>query len=200
MAVYDKEVNMIENLQTSFKALEIAPLQLIPGWYWDVNIGWFYVDQWGNRFPGNPYTGQLFTPLGFYPEHTFDAKSIRADAPINVLQGQSIKVDFDLKWTGPARDIIFIIGNCHTVATGIPPFVYDIGDSVPATVHVDASVDPLPYSGSGTFVFRATVHTKPHLFINPQDVSPSVDTVYLDAFTKMEGEISDLRITSYESQ
>ena len=190
---------MIQGLQLrNLGKLKAADLPTIaPGWYYDAGLGvyyYLYYDATGamHRIYTDPFTGLQFETLSFHAEKEYEATVIRSDAPINVLQGDTISVSFTFRWKGDARDIVFRFGNCSGVFGGI----YDEGDTAEATKHVDASTYARSYSVSSSFVYRATAIDKPHLFILPEGIE--YDVVYRNAFTKLVGEFSDLNITSYQ--
>lgn len=195
---------MIQGLQLSMenlgklKALDSPGTS--PGWYYDSSLGiWYYLyydyyDTAGimHRIYTDPLTGLQFEALSFRPEREYNATVIRADAPINVLEGDTISISYSFKWMGSARDIVLRFGNC----SGVMASIYDEGDTAKVTKHVNASTSPVAYSGSGSFIFKATVLGKPHLFILPEGIE--YDVVYRNAFTKVVGEFTDLNITNYQ--
>lgn len=188
---------MIKAMQVLVENLGQVGDPLAPGWYYNSVGGWYYVDVYGNAYWGNPYTGQLFIPLTFHANHEYNASTINASAPILVLEGDVITVNFSFQYKGDARSIAFIIGNCAGILGGY----YTIGNSVTKSVSVSASTVFQTYSGSTTFTYTTgggTVGTAPHLFINPQDCpGGEEDTVYRDAFKYTEADVQSLQIISY---
>jgi len=160
-----------------------VPQQITPGWYYDSFYGYYYLFPDGSKYIGNPVTGQVFYPMAFVAEYEYSAASIRSDAPIEVFQGNSVKVDFKFNWKGEARTIWFRIGSCKKVLAN-----YDEGDVVRVPVDVAASTDWKAYTGSGTFTYIsgfATLENK-HLFILPEGFE--YDVVYTNAFDKVTEE------------
>jgi len=170
-----------------------VPQQIVPGWYYDLFYGWYYLYPDGSKYIGNPVTGQVFAPMAFFAEYEYPATDIRSDAPINVLEGDDIRVDFKFYWMGEARTIWFRIGDCKKVLAN-----YDEGDTVRVSKNVTASTTWKAYTGSGTFTYIsgfATLVNK-HLFILPEGIE--YDVVYTNAFGKITAEFKDLAIDSYQ--
>ena len=181
---------MIEAMQVSLENLGQDPPA--PGWYYNSVGGWYYVDVYGNAYWGNPYTGQLFVPLAFHAEYEYPATNIRSDAPIGVLEGDTIQVSFSFKYKGDAQSLVFRFGNCRSAGLGN----YDEAATNTKAISVSKSVDFVSYSGSGTFVFSWSLIEAKHLFILPQGLE--YDVVYLNAFkTVPVAEITDLAISNY---
>jgi len=175
---------------------------LQPGWYYDAATGWFYIDQYGNRYTGNPYTGQLYQPLGlgFKPKYEREATLIRSDAPIGAIEGDIISVSFTITRMGPAGTLIIQIGNCKGVLAGY----YDRADGTnTVNVSVTKDLDWKNYSETGTFVYSNTgvPGDAPHLFIlNHTEAGsppPEFEVVYRNAFKKVDVDIKDIKISSY---
>lgn len=170
-----------------------SPQQITPGWYYDPFYGWYYLYPDGSKYIGNPVTGQVFAPMAFFAEYEYPATSIRSDAPINVLEGDDIRVDFKFYWMGDAKTITFRMGSCKKILAN-----YDEGDVVRVDISVAASTIYKPYTGSGTFTYisGAPLITNKHLFILPEGIE--WDVVYTNAFGKVVAEFKDLVIDSYQ--
>lgn len=170
-----------------------TPQQATPGWYLDPFYGWYYVFPDGSKYVGNPVTGQVFAPMAFLAEYEYPATKIRSDAPINVLEGDRVKIDFKFYWMGEAKTIWFRMGSCKKVLAN-----YDEGDTVRVSIDVTASAEYKAYTGSGTFAYisGAPLITNKHLFILPEGIE--WDVVYTNAFGKIVGEFKDLSIDSYQ--
>lgn len=174
-----------------------TPQQVTSGWYHDPFYGWYYVYPDGRRYTGNPVTGQLYAPMLFVADYEYPATVIRSDAPINVLEGDDIRVDFKFYWMGEARTLWFRMGNCKKILAH-----YDEGDTVRVSKDVTASAAWKPYTSSGTFGYISgfpapggDIENK-HLFILCEDIE--WDVVYTNAFGKIVGEFKDLAIDSYQ--
>jgi len=174
-----------------------VPQQITPGWYFDPFYGWYYLYPDGSKYIGNPVTGQVFAPMAFFAEYEYPATGIRSDAPINILEGDDIRVDFKFYWMGEARTIWFRLGSCKKILAN-----YDEGDVVRVSIGVTASTAYKAYTGSGTFTYVSgfpapggDIQNK-HLFILPEGIE--WDVVYTNAFGKVIGEFKDLSIDSYQ--
>jgi len=174
-----------------------VPQQIVSGWYYDPFYGWYYVYPDGSKYIGNPVTGQVFTPMAFHAEYEYPATKIRPDAPISVLEGDDIRVDFKFYWKGVAKTIWFRIGNCKKIIAD-----YNEGDTVRVSKNVIASTTWKAYTSSGTFKYISgfpapggDIQNK-HLFILPEGIE--WDVVYTNAFGKIIGEFKDLLIDSYQ--
>lgn len=170
-----------------------VPQQIASGWYFDPFYGWYYLYPDGSKYIGNPVTGQVFAPMAFFAEYEYPATDIRSDAPIYVLEGDDVRVDFKFSWMGEARTIWFRMGSCKKVLAN-----YDEGDVVRVSIDVTASATWKTYTGSGTFTYisGAPLITNKHLFILPEGIE--WDVVYTNAFGKVVGEFRDLSIDSYQ--
>lgn len=170
-----------------------TPQQATSGWYFDPFYGWYYLYPDGRKYIGNPVTGQVFAPMAFFAEYEYPATKIRSDAPISVLEGDRIKVDFKFYWMGEAKTIWFRMGSCKKVLAN-----YDEGDTVRVSIDVAASAEYKAHTGSGTFAYisGAPLITNKHLFILPEGIE--WDVVYTNAFGKVVGEFKDLSIDSYQ--
>lgn len=175
----------------------ISPQQVVSGWHYDPFYGWYYIYPDGSKYIGNPVTGQLYAPMAFFAEYEYPATNIRSDAPINVLEGDDIRVDFKFYWMGEARTIWFRIGSCKKILAN-----YDEGDTVRVSKDVTASANWKAYTASGTFTYISgfpapggDIQNK-HLFILPEGIE--YDVVYTNAFGKVVGEFKDLSIDSYQ--
>lgn len=170
-----------------------VPQQIVPGWYWDPYYGWYFLYPDGTKYVGNPVMGQVYGPMSFLAEHEYPATSIRSDAPINVLQGDNIKIDFEFYWQGEARTIWFRMGSCKKVLAN-----FDEGDTIRVSKSVTASANWVKYTGTGTFTYVSgfPLITNKDLFILPEGIQ--WDVAYTNAFAKVSGDFKDLVINNYQ--
>jgi len=182
----------IQPIPSEYRVSQSQPTT--PGWYWHTEYGYVYLHVNGTMYLGNPVTGQLYYPLwsgDFFPEFIRQASTI--GGPINVVSGNTIELKWSFKWVGTGRDINFKFGNCKRIGTGE---WFNAGDWEQKSVTVTTTTTPVTYNQTTTFVFRsASIWDNPHLFILPDGFQN--DVVYLDAFTEVSADISDLKITTY---
>jgi len=197
-----KEAKMIRAMEVSLENLgKVDPPDYVaPGWYFDQSKGmWYYLyyDEFGQmhyRYR-NPYTGLDFETLAFHTNYEYLATTIRSDAPIAVLEGDTISTSFSFQYRGSAQGLVFRFGNCRSTGAGN----YNEAATNRYTKNVTASVNFTTYTCSSSFVFSWSQIEAKHLFILCENsLVAEVDTVYTNAFkTIATAEITDLKITNY---
>jgi len=189
---------MIEGLAVSVEnlgkveSLE-ALIEPITGWYYDSSIGqWYYlyIDEAGivHRY----YRALGVEALGFVPREVYPATNIRPDAPINVVEGDTIRVGYSFKYMGDAGSVTIQVGNAYKLS-GVS--VWDRGETAEVTRNLTKSTTPQPYTGSIDFVYGTWLQPKPDLFVLLH--GQEYEVVYTNAFKKVVAEFTELKITSY---
>lgn len=188
---------MIQPLQVTLANLgnggEDTPT--LPGWYFDPYYGWYHLNPDGSKYLGNPYTAQVFAPMAFFAKEEVPATTINADAPIAVIENDTIEVKFTFCWKGDAKTLWFRFGNCKKMPLGD----YNEGDKSRVSVDVTKSTTWKSYSMTGSFFYVSGFPTVENndLFILVENAGFDWEIVYKDAFAKLAAEIKDFAITSY---
>ena len=181
----------------------VPSLRLPEGTYWDPILGQFVnisYDAAGEAILYYPASG--FYAQGFMAREEKEAATVWPSiAPLHVIYGDTVRVNYSFKYRGPKRDssnpLIIQVGNCKSLGFG----AYDRGSTAEKNLtNLIYSTSDVTYTGYVDFVFTAPflIFDNPHLFVLLD--GEDYEVVYKNAFVAAEVTFTNLAIVSYAKQ